>query len=56
MDHVVGGLVRRGVNAAHASYRASAVQDEPIYKLPAWGAAVLISTVMFFILMIMMVS
>lgn len=51
MDHVVGHLVRRGIEA-HSSYRVSSVDTDggsPVFNLPPWGAALLACTVIFFV-------
>jgi len=51
MDHIVGHVVRRGMEA-HSQWRASNAvvsadgeADKPVIEIPAWGAAVLAGTV-----------
>jgi hypothetical protein len=57
MDHVLGHVVRRGMEA-HASFRAADEPsgEEPRYKMPIWGIILLASTSIFFTLMLGTVS
>jgi hypothetical protein len=61
MDHVVGHLVRRGFEA-HASYRANAISDgepqpdKPEFEMPTWGAILIVATIIFFSVILGMVS
>jgi hypothetical protein len=57
MDHVLGHLVRRGMEA-HASFRAAGEPspEEPPYKMPVWGIVLLAGTSIFFLLMVGTVS
>jgi hypothetical protein len=57
MDHVLGHVVRRGMEA-HASFRAAGEPsgEEPPYKMPIWGIITLAGTTIFFTLMLGMVS
>jgi hypothetical protein len=57
MDHVLGHVVRRGMEA-HASFRAAGEPsgEEPPYKMPIWGIILLASTSIFFTLMLGTVS
>jgi hypothetical protein len=56
MDHAVGHLVRRGMEA-HANYRTSGGNTDgssPAFDLPPWGAALLIGTVVIFVVILSM--
>jgi hypothetical protein len=57
MDHVLGHLVRRGMEA-HASFPTASepTPDEPSFKMPIWGVALLASTSIFFFLILGMVN
>lgn len=57
MDHVLGHLVRRGMEA-HASFGTAGgpTPDEPPYKMPLWGIVLLAGTSIFFMLMFGMVN
>lgn len=57
MDHIVGHVVRRGLEAGHATFTQD--NDQPqiqLPKIPAWGAILLLSTAVFFIAYLSVVS
>jgi hypothetical protein len=59
MDHIAGHLFRRGMDA-HAIFRAASAgepsPEKPSYEMPFWGTALLAGTIIFFTLMLSMVS
>lgn len=57
MDHVVGHVVRRGMEA-HTAWQNNRAMDgeKPEINIPAWGAAILGGTVIAFIITTALVS